>query len=504
MSTVNESIQINYNFINDGEENHQSANATAATTVLSSLLKELSSAGVNTQDTGGAKEAINDQLDKLVGSVGSFIQKSDVPETMGKQLFVELLVAVQQVQAMEAETSSDVSEVQGKVGEASTQSITDQYEQVQQEVYQDEHQPWWKKTLDFVVQVVVPVVLIVVGVATADPALVFAGVMMGVIEDTPLMSDLSNGIQDVLKDMGCSDGVAELVGGILTVVTVAVVTGGVGAMGAVEVGADEAVDAVADVADEELTDFASSSVDEVTEPSESKESGKKLSVNKKTITKFATMGGSMALSSEASTISEGLFSVVPISNPKAKKILEGLTTILLELVALVGMCAGGSMSTSSEGSSVISEGASKFTKGVSDLVTEKMPELVDFISDSASSATDYLSEKAPGTMDFLSKHMPTVTEAARYLKFSAALALGGSELGLAGYQYSQADNVEELGSSEASISSLGTAQDLGEATMKSNSDFQKSMTKMFNEMIKQVSNLGYSANSAADIMAMNS
>ncbi|WP_420422073.1 hypothetical protein [Simkania sp.] len=515
MSNVQQTNSIHFNLVPEGEKgNHRTADASSAISILNNLLQKLAHSGASQDTQSPQHEQLSQHLGNLMNSVENLAQQSSAPPALGKQLLLELLLAVQQVQEVQSETTLVNSEIESKGSEAATQNAAEQYKQVIDEVHEQENEPWWKKALNIIVKVVVPVVLIAVGVLTAQPELVLAGALVAVMADTPLMQDLTQGFEDLLTDMGVSESDAEWIAGILTVATVAITTAGVGCVAAVEVGVDEAVDVVADVGEKALTDVAedatsdlSETVDDVTK-SLSDTDGKKeskISFNGKKVKKAAYMGGSMAMSQEASTISAGIFDSLPISNPEVKKILQALTTVLLELTAVVGLVVSGGMSVASDAgsSSAISKGIEKLTQGVSELVSNNMPELVDFVSESASSLADKVPEEFVKVMEKLADKLPEAEKLARYTKMGAVAVNGSASITNGLYDLEQANVTENIGESSADLSMEMAGAKIGESSMKSSLQFNKSMTQALTQMMNAVSHFGFVASAEARAVASN-
>ncbi|CCB89855.1 type III secretion system translocon subunit SctE [Simkania negevensis] len=516
MSNVQETTnQIHFNLVPEGEKgSHRTADASSAISILNNLLQKLAHSGASQDGQSPQHEELSQHLGKLVNSVEDIFEQTDAPPELGKQLLLELLLAVQQVQEVQSETTMVNSEIESKGSEAATQNAAEQYQQVLEDVHEQEDQPWWKKALDIVVKVIVPVVMIAVGVLTAQPELVLAGALVAVMADTPLMQDLTNGFEDLLTDMGVPKSDAEWIAGVLTVATVALVTAGVGAAGALEVGADEAVDAVADVgekaltgATEDATTDLTETIDDATESLGGHEAknGTKITLNGKKVLKAGLMGGSMAMSHEASTISEGIFESLPISNPEVKKILQALTTVLLELTAVVGLVASGGMSATSEAgsSSAISKGIEKLTKGVSELISKNMPELIDFVSETAANLVEKVPEELVKVMEKLADKFPTAEKLARLTKIGAVGVDGTASIVNGGYDLEQAKVIDNMGESAAELSLDMAADRIGESTMKSSLEFNKSMTKSLTQMMNEVSHFGYVESAAAQTVASN-
>lgn len=519
MSNIKETTNhVHFHLVPEAEKgSHRTANASSAISILNNLLQKLAQSN-NQQGEQSHQHDLQDQVNKhlgnLVNSVEDMIHQTNTPPELGKQLLLELLLAVQQVQEVQTDTTMVSSEAESKGSEAATQNAAEQYKQVLEDVQEQEDQPWWKKALDIVVKVIVPVVMIAVGVLTAQPELVMAGALVAVMTDTPLMNDLTQGFEDLLTDIGVPKSDAEWIAGIMTVATVAITTAGVGAVGAVEVGADEAVEAVADVGEEALTDASSEvagdaaeSLDDASESlgeTHTKE-GSKISLNGKKVAKAGLMGGSMAMSSEASTISEGIFDSIPISNPEVKKVLQSLTTVLLELTAVVGLVATGFVSTASEAgsSSAVSKGVEKLTKGVSELVTNNMPDLVDFVSETTAKIADEAPEELVKVMEKLADKAPAAKTLARLTKVGAAGASGAADIGNGIYSEEQANIVENMGESSAELSMDMAADRIGESSSKSALNFTKNMNKSLTQIINSISHFGFVGSSAAQAVANN-
>jgi len=516
MSNVRETTNhIHFNLVPEEEKgSHRTADASSAISILNNLLQKLAQSNNQQGEQSHQQDQLNEHLGKLVNSVEDMIHQTNAPPELGKQLLLELLLAVQQVQEVQTETTMVSSEIESKGSEAATQNAAEQYQQVLEDVQEQEDQPWWKKALDIVVKVVVPVVMIAVGILTAQPELVLAGALVAVMTDTPLMSDLTQGFEDLLTDVGVPQSDAEWIAGILTVATVAITTAGVGAIGAVEVGADEAVEAIADVGEEVLADGASEATGGVTETLDDAteslgetqtEKGSKFSLNGKKVTKAGLMGGSMAMSSEASTISEGIFDSLPISNPEVKKVLQALTTVLLELTAVVGLVATGFVSTASEAgsSSAVSKGIEKLTKGVTELVSKKMPELVDFVTETTTKLAEEAPEELVKVMEKLADKAPIAKTLARFTKIGAAGASGAADFGNGVYSAEQANIVENMGESSSELSMDMAADKIGESAQKSALNFTKNMNKSLTQIINSISHFGYVGSSAAQAVANN-
>lgn len=512
MSNIKETTNhVHFHLVPEAEKgSHRTADASSAISILNNLLQKLAQSS-NQQGEQSHQHDLKDQVNKhlgnLVNSVEDMIHQTNAPPELGKQLLLELLLAVQQVQEVQSETTMVSSEAESKGSEAATQNAAEQYKQVLQDVHEQEDQPWWKKALDIVVKVVVPVVMIAVGVLTAQPELVLAGALVAVMTDTPLMSDLTQGFEDLLTDVGVPKSDAEWIAGILTVATVAITTAGVGAVGAVEVGADEAIEAVADVGEEALTDVASDVASDATESlgETGPEKGSKISLNGKKVAKAGLMGGSMAMSSEAPTISEGIFDSIPISNPEVKKVLQSLTTVLLELTAVVGLVATGFVSTASEAgsSSAVSKGIEKLTKGVSELVSNNMPDLVDFVSETTAKIADEAPEELVKVMEKLADKAPTAKTLARLMKVGAAGASGAADIGNGIYSEEQANIVDNMGESQAELSMDMAADRIGESSTKTALNFTKNMNKSLTQIINSISHFGYVGSAAAQSIANN-
>lgn len=502
MSNIKETTNhVHFHLVPEAEKgSHRTADASSAISILNNLLQKLAQSN-NQQGEQSHQHDLKDQVNKhlgnLVNSVEDMIHQTNAPPELGKQLLLELLLAVQQVQEVQSETTMVSSEAESKGSEAATQNAAEQYKQVLQDVQEQEDQPWWKKALDIVVKVVVPVVMIAVGVLTAQPELVMAGALVAVMSDTPLMSDLTQGFEDLLTDIGIPKSDAEWIAGFMTVATVAITTAGVGAIGAVEVGADEAVEAVADVGEKALTDIA----EDATEAKK----GTKISLNSRKVSKACLTGAAMAMSSEAPTISEGIFDSIPISNPEVKKVLQSLTTVLLELTAAVGLVATGFVSTASEAgsSSAVSKGIEKLTKGVSELVSNNMPDLVDFVSETAAKIADEAPEELVKVMEKLADKAPTAKTIARLMKVGAAGANGAADFGNGIYSEEQANIVDNMGESQAELSMDMAASRIGESSTKTALNFTKNMNKSLTQILNSISHFGYVGSAAAQTIANN-
>jgi methyl-accepting chemotaxis protein len=513
MSNVQETTNhIYFNLVPEGEKgNHRTADASSAITILNNLLQKLAHMSLGQEEESPQQEQLSKHLGNLVNSVENIFEQTDAPPELGKQLLLELLLAVQQVQETQTETTMVSSEIETKGSEAATQNAAEQYQQVLEDVQEQEDEPWWKKAIDIVVKVVVPVVMIAVGLLTAQPELVLAGALVAVMSDTPLMQDLTQGFEDLLTDMGVPESDAEWIAGILTVATVAITTAGVGMVSAVEVGADEAVEAVADVSEKALVDVTEDTTTDLTESlnettdslgsSETKK-GTKISLNGKKVLKAGLMGGSMAMSGEAPTISEGIFDSIPISNPEMKKALQTLTTVLLELTAVIGLVASGCMSATSEAgsSSAISKGIEKLSKGASELISNNMPELVDFATETKASLSD---GKLGKLVEKLADKAPTAERLARGVKHGAAGIAGIAGLVNGGYELEQANIVENMGESQAELTMDMAANKIGENSIKEALDFTKSMNKSLTQIMNSISHFGYVNSAEAQAVASN-
>jgi len=511
MSSVQETNHISFHLVPESKEgSKRTADASSVIATLNNLLQKLSQEGTQGNSQKQIQNLLNQHLGKIVDSVEQMIKDSGAPPELGKQILLELLMAVQEVQSLQAETSMVSSEVESKGSEASVQNAADQEKQVMQEVQEQENEPWWKKVLGIVVKVIVPVVLVAVGVLTGQPELAFAGIMMAVMADTPLMSDLTKGFESLLTDLKVPKKDAQWIAGLFTVATVAIVTGGVGAIGDVALGADEAVETATNVAEKALgdvvddattatTEDATETVSETAVDKSSKEGEDKQKISLKK--KGFKMGGAMALSAEAPNISQGLIESLPISNPTVKKVLEALSTILLEITAVVTLVSTGSMSTTADGA--LSQKIEKLTKGVTDLVNEKMPGLVGFVSDTTSSALEYLNEKAPELMDFLERHKPTAEKVARGVKIGAVGATASADIGNGVYAEQQSKIIANMGEHEAALSLDQAADKMGQSLARDNLGFEQTMTKELGKIMEQISHFGFVGSAEAETVASN-
>ena len=116
MSNVQETTnQIHFNLVPEGEKgSHRTADASSAISILNNLLQKVANSGASQDGQSPQHEELSQHLGKLVNSVEDIFEQTDAPPELGKQLLLELLLAVQQVQEVQSETTMVNSEIESK------------------------------------------------------------------------------------------------------------------------------------------------------------------------------------------------------------------------------------------------------------------------------------------------------------------------------------------------------------------------------------------------------
>lgn len=438
MSNIQNVNENNYHLVPEGSQKTRDFSESAS--ILSTLknlvanLPEESFQGNDLDELGG----------KLLSSVESFMKQAQAPTHFSRQMMIALVMAIQEVQSVEMMASAQNGEVMAKGAEASEQDSVDQYNQVQQEIYQQEHQPWWKKAIDDVAKIftdvvepVISVAMMAVGLATGQPELVILGGLMLALEETPLMSDMTQGFDDILTDCGVPSDIASFTASALSFCTVMLVTAGMGAAYSVEVAATDAIDSLGEEAAEGLSEEATSALDPHREGGESKRS-----FNGKRFAKIMGMTSSVTLAVEAPTLSSSFWKMCfgSDSDSSTEKILQGLTTILLEVVAVVGVVASGKIAPSGQNVSAVSQSLNSAAEGIGGYLSEKFPQIVDEVSKGFSKA-----------FDFVGNNALKLQKAAQILQLSSMGASAAADTANGAYEWMQSDVMKSFGEAEGNL-----------------------------------------------------
>ena len=396
-------------------------------------------------------------LDRLQSVAEKVKQLNDQTQTLPKdsiELLFEFLAELNKSEIVNTNLYAFLGQTHNAMSVKESSIASKQFKKVLHDIYKQEHQPWWKKALDAIVKVVMPVSLLVVGVVTMQPELIVGVVVATALIQSGAIKDLGESITKGLEEIGVPDDAAEMIGGVLAVATAVIVSLGAGALISLE---SEAVEVGGEMV-------------------------QKLAVNTKSMVSVGLMGGSMGLATEAPEIVNGFVDMLPVSDD-VKKTLKIVLTAIVELIAAVGLVIGGGMTMSASGSedaeNVLGSFFKKLTGKVGGFISERLPEAMDFLADN--------SEK--------------ITKVARYTGYAAGGTGGGAQIGISVYQGEQAKIQKDLGYLHANLTQLlGGEKWNEEATAQETQDL-KTLLNQYATMISEAGNLSIAQDAVAVYLA---
>jgi len=415
-----------------------------------------------TQNEKGAEEELKSQVITSMYAVGAHLQKLyEQNPTLPKQnirLFFEFLEMLSTCEQENTKLKAFLGEANNAFGMESTKIANEQFKKVQHKIYKEEHQPWWKKALEFIVKiafkVILPIALVTLGALSMDPAMIAGGIFTMAMVEGGGLKELSDGLTDALKGLGASDEVANMVGGLLATALMTIFSFGVGAVASLETVGTEIGDEVVE----------------------------KLTVNAKKMMNVALMGGSTALAVEGPKIVNGFVSLLPISN-EMKEIFGTILLVILELVAVTVLGVGlkGALAQgATEGENVIGAAGKKLYGKVE----------------------SWISEKLPGVLEGISANSGKIISAAGYASLGASAVGGSSMLLLSLTQFGQAGLQKSLGEIEASLTRLNHIENWSLSLNQQNEKDLKSLFEEYSAMIREASKVSTVNNVAADYLAL--
>lgn len=319
-------------------------------------------------DTETEGPPTDEQVDHFVDSMTKIFDQADDPthSLSGKELMLQLIAAMQQSQSKEMQASNVVDQAHITSSLENAKQQSEDYKQDLDDM--NKHHHWWNKVAKVSKNWVAPAMLMVVGFATENPALIMAGGMMMLMSNTPAVSAMNHAFTGLLNQIpGMPDKVSHAMGAVFTVALITAVTFGAGGVASAEVVTDESLQTATELGNVASEEF--STVEE--EGSTSRQ------FNMKKAKAAGKVGFAMSLSAESSNIAKGLASLVPADDKVAKKIVFATAELITNLIAGYAGFQGmsGMMAKSAEGASALSsistqitevlgEGAGKFVEQV--------------------------------------------------------------------------------------------------------------------------------------------
>ena len=483
MSTISKE-QINYNFINaqninaaSDEINAQISDQAIAAMIdamnevlsdsdLAELAEIANGTKIDSKEAGEGQPS-DEQIDSLVDSMKKIFDQADDPsyELSGKELMLQLIAALQESQSKEAEASNVVDQAHIASSLANAKQQSEDYKQDLEDM--NKHHHWWNKVARVSKNWVAPALMLVVGVATENPALVMGGLMMVAMSRTPMVSAMTTGFTDLVNQIpGMPPGVANAIGAALTVAAITAITFGVGLGATAEVVADEAVEVGTELGEVASEGFATAS----------EESSTSFEVNTQKAKSFAKLGFAMSLSEESSTFSKSLVSLVPEDDKKLRKALMVTTELIIDLIAAVSGFQGMS------GMMAESEGTSAFS-GLAAQLTESFGEGAGSVATQVGKMAEFVAQNS----NFFMGMIMTLS--------------GVSEVTLSANQMAVAKTTQELGRLQGDLALLTSTEALNEAGLDQEGQAIKNVVTSFLTDEKFAESMVDARNNAADLLA---
>ena len=481
MSTISKE-QVNYNLINaqnidaaTDEINAQISDQAVAAMIdamnevlsdsdLAELAEMANASHLGTKTEG---QPTDEQVDSLVDSMKKIFDQTDDPthELSGKDLMLQLIEALQEAQTKEAQASNVVDQAHIASSLENAKQQSKDYKQDLEDM--NKHHHWWNKVAKISKNWVAPALMLAVGFATENPALVMGGLMMVTMSRTPVVADTSKGLTDMFNSIpGMPPKVANALGGILTVALVTAVSFGVGAGASLEVVADEAAEVGT-----ELGEVASEEFTSVTE-----EGSTHYEVNMKKAKASAKLGFAMSLSEESSTFSKMLVSFIPADDTKLRKAVMITSELIIDLIAAVSGFQG------MTGMMAESEGTSAF-------------------SSLSAQLSEYLGESASGVVEQVGKVAEFVATNSNFFMGLIMTLSGASEVTLSANQWEMAKTEADLGRLQGDIALLNSTEALNEAGLDQEAQSLKTVISTFLTEEKFAESMVDARNNAAELLA---
>ncbi|MCB1068287.1 MAG: hypothetical protein KDK56_08880 [Simkania sp.] len=487
MSTIIKD-QVNYNLINSqtaeaatDEINSQiidqavAAMVDAMNEVLSDsdlqALAELAN-GSHFESEDGTTSSTDEQVDNLVDTMHELFGQENEPTyelSAGKDLMLQLIAALQESQSKESEASNAVDQAHVQATLSTAKEQASDYEQDLQEMNKKHH--WWNKVASVTKSVTMkslPYIMMAVGFATENPALVIGGAMMLVMSKTSVVTATTNDISGFLvKNLGLPPGIANAVAAGITVLIVTGLTFGVAGAASLEVVADEASAEIGT----ELQEVGSEEFGNVKE-----EGSKSPRMDSEKAKTGAKIGFAMSLAQESTTISKGIASLIPEDDKVARRCVFALTeTILLLVAGASGMSGMSGVTSEAEEASSASKLSSKLT---------------EFFGEDAAKLLD----KVGTLMDFVARNSAVI--------MGSTMALTGlSDITLSANQMIYANAEAEIGRIQGDLAILNTAEEINQAALSQEGEEIKGIISSFLTDIKFADSMVDARNNLARLLA---